>query len=406
MNDVMIDLEESPTTWPRVEIGSICEVSGGFAAPKGEEPFANGTIPFVRMQDLGRYHRTTNLVETKDKLNHDFVAKRRLRTVPRGSILLPRSGSVSLNHRAILGTDACIVSHICALTPKRSDVDNQYLYWALCNFDMRRIMRKTTGLDAITFEDVKLVRIPLPPLNVQRSVCAVLQKIETVLRKRDQANQLTNKVIQSVFLKMFGDPVTNPKGWDTRLLGEVSHKIVDGTHRTPRYVDHGIPFLTIKNIIKGEFDLRNVKHITQGEHQELIKRCRPEKGDILYSKDGTLGVAKVIDIDLEFSIFVTLALIKLDRSIVNSLFLEKALNSVSLRAKALEFAKGMALRHLHLEDIKKILVPVPPMDLQAKFVSTIEKLQMLGLRQRESTQEINQLFYSVMQKAFRGELVS
>jgi type I restriction enzyme S subunit len=124
MNDTAANLDQCPSSWPRIVLGSLCDIIGGFAAPKGEEPFKEGMVPFVRMQDLGRYHRTTNLVKTKDKLNLDYVTKRRLRIIGKGSILIPRSGSVSLNHRAILGIDACIVSHICALALKSSNYDN------------------------------------------------------------------------------------------------------------------------------------------------------------------------------------------------------------------------------------------------------------------------------------------
>jgi type I restriction enzyme S subunit len=372
-------------------LGDVCELIKGKKPKRIFETKENGAIPYILIQSF------TN---SATKFTNDFD----LPQCTRNDVLMVMDGASS--GLVAIGVEGAIGSTLAAIRPRTDMVYPKYLYhWLKTNYNL--LNRRTRG-SAIPHTDRKLLQdllVPTPPLETQKRITAVLDKAELLRLKRERANQLTNKIIQSVFLKMFGDPVTNPKGWDTRLLGEVTHKIVDGTHRTPRYVDHGIPFLTIKNIIKGEFDLTDVKYITQREHQELIKRTRPEKGDILYSKDGTLGVAKVIDIDLEFSIFVTLALIKPDRSIVDSLFLEKALNSVSLRAKALEFAKGIALRHLHLEDIKKILVPVPPMDLQAKFVSTVEKLQLLGLRQRESTQDINQLFYSVMQKAFRGELV-
>ena len=127
MNDLVVDLEKCPPDWPRIELGEICNISGGFAAPKGKEPFEDGILPFVRMKDLGKYHRTTKLTKTRDRLNLTYVAKHKLRVIKKGSILIPRSGSVSWNHRAILSMDACIVSHICALTPKSSFVHNLYL---------------------------------------------------------------------------------------------------------------------------------------------------------------------------------------------------------------------------------------------------------------------------------------
>ena len=130
----------------------LCNIMGGKPAPKAEEAFDKDGIPFVRMKDLGRYHLTTNLVLTDDKINKSFAKENNLNTTPKGAILLPRSGSVALNHRAILGQDSIIVSHICALVAKdESKISNRFLYYWLCRYDMNKIAKKTTGLDAINF---------------------------------------------------------------------------------------------------------------------------------------------------------------------------------------------------------------------------------------------------------------
>jgi len=301
---------------------------------------------------------------------------------------------------------AWVNNHAHVLRPDPNLIDIDYLHWFLSFRDVGPFLSGSTRVK-LTKSDASRIPIVFPKsLDAQRRIAETIERADDLKKKREQASQLTNKIIQSVFLKMFGDPVRNPRGWEIRQLGAVARKIVDGTHRTPNYVDNGIPFLTIRNMVKGEFDLTGVKHITEREHREFIGRCRPEKGDILYSKDGTLGVAKAIDIDLEFSIFVTLALIKPDRAIVNSLYLENALNSEPLRTKALEFAKGMALRHLHLEDIKRITVPIPPMELQDRFASRMHQINTLRQRQRDSSNKIYELFRSLMHKAFKGELAA
>ncbi len=108
-----------------------------------------------------------------------------------------------------------------------------------------------------------------------------------------------------------------PEDWEVVELGEVCKKITDGTHKTPKYVDKGgIPFISTQNIVpfRPGFDFSQYKkYISLEEHRELIKRCKPEKGDILISKCGTIGRTKLIDVDYEFSIFVGLALLKLKK---------------------------------------------------------------------------------------------
>ena len=105
-------------------------------------------------------------------------------------------------------------------------------------------------------------------------------------------------------------PFEIPTNWKWMRLGDLCLQITDGTHRTPSYKKEGIPFLSVKNISSGTFDLSDVKYISEEEHAELIKRCKPEKNDVLVCRIGTLGKAITIDIDAEFSIFVSLGLIK------------------------------------------------------------------------------------------------
>ncbi len=105
-----------------------------------------------------------------------------------------------------------------------------------------------------------------------------------------------------------------PDNWKVVRLGRVAEKITDGTHRTPKYVEKGIPFISTANLVpySHDFDFTNYKKfITPEEHEQLIKRAKPEKGDLLVSKCGTIGITQLVRTDMEFSIFVGLALIKL-----------------------------------------------------------------------------------------------
>ncbi len=329
-----------------------------------------------------------------------------------GDVLLVKDGATTGKVALVTGDfpfeEAAVNEHVFRIRPAQNQVSSEYLFYFLYSpggQDQIRANFHGAAQGGINTQFAKNFLIPVPPLDQQRKVVDILRKADHLRRKRRSANELSNSLAQSIFVKMFGDPVRNPKRWKVVELGELAKKIVDGTHKTPRYVSNGVPFLTIGNMVTGEFDLSSVKYITREEHEQLIKRSKPERGDILYSKDGTLGVAKAVDIDLEFSIFVTLALIKPDHAVVNSAYLERVLNTESLRARALEFSKGIGLHHLHLEDIKRIRVPVPPLELQEKFDFVVASCKQLRDRQTESTREIDGVFYSLMQKAFKGEMV-
>lgn len=165
-----------------------------------------------------------------------------------------------------------------------------------------------------------------------------------------------------------------PKNWKLSTVNDVCLKITDGTHKTPKYTDNGIPFLSVKDISKGIIDFSDTRFITKEEHNELIKRCKPEKNDLLYSKVGTTGIPKVIDIDNEFSIFVSLALLKPNFKLIESRFFEYLLKSPNVYSQAQAKTRGVANRNLVITDIKSIQIPLPPLSEQANIVNKLDAL--------------------------------
>ncbi|HEC77382.1 MAG TPA: restriction endonuclease subunit S [Thermoplasmatales archaeon] len=170
-----------------------------------------------------------------------------------------------------------------------------------------------------------------------------------------------------------------PKDWEVVRLKNICTKITDGTHRTPKYVEKGIPFISTQNIkpfCKG-FDFSQYrKYISLEEHKELTKRCKPEKGDLLISKCGTIGRTKIVDVDYEFSIFVGLALLKLNKKKVCGKFLEQLLNFEPFIRRMEVASPGSTRKTLTISAIKNLLIPLPPLPEQkaiAKILSTVDK---------------------------------
>jgi type I restriction enzyme S subunit len=270
------------------------------------------------------------------------------------------------------------------------------------------LVSKTKGASypAVSVDDVKSIEIPIPPMDTQRKIVTLLERADALRHKREQANQLTETVCRATFLKMFGDLFRNPKGWEIRRLKDICYKITDGTHRTPKYVSDGLPFLSVKNITSGYVDFSDTKFITPEEHAEITKRCKPEKGDILYTKVGTIGIASVVDTDREFSIFVSIALLKPKHEIVNSIYLKWMLNSSFVKNQANKRVRGIGVPDLHLVEIKDFEVAVPPLSEQNAFAKFVTKAEDLRQKQLQSTEKITELFKSLLYKAFKGQLVA
>lgn len=194
-----------------------------------------------------------------------------------------------------------------------------------------------------------------------------------------------------------------PKGWEWCRLGELVTSVTDGPHYSPEYHDKGIPFISGRNITLKGIDFSTAKFISPQLHEELSKRCRPETGDILYTKGGETGKAVVNDIDFEFNVWVHVAVLKPSTFVYNK-YLALALNSPHCYALSQKYTHGTGNRDLGLTRMIKITVPLPPANEQQRIVQRVTKLMgQCNLLERElsiSKKYASQLMESVLQEAF------
>lgn len=247
--------------------------------------------------------------------------------------------------------------------------------------------------------------IPLPPLDEQKRIAAILDKADAIRQKRKQAIDLADEFLRSVFLDMFGDPVTNSKGWETITLNEVTTKITDGVHSKPEYTESGVPFVSVKNITTGVLSFDDTKYISPNAHEKYIKRCNPELHDILYTKVGaTYGRPAIVEVDKEFSLYVSVALIKPNHELVNPYFLKEVLATSALKRQADRAIKGAGVPDLHLVEIKKFIIPLPDMSIQEEYVNKTKNIRSKKLKFQQSFELIEENFKSLSQRAFSGKL--
>jgi len=161
-------------------------------------------------------------------------------------------------------------------------------------------------------------------------------------------------------------------GWINYKLGSLCTKITDGTHKTPEYKDAGIVFISAKNVRDGILDFKNHSFISYEEHRLLTKRCKPEAGDVMLSKSGSLGDSVVIPkLEFEFSIFESLALMKVKKEIVSPKYLMQIFNSPLAKRYFLSITTGLAVKHLHLGDLKKMPILLPSLQEQEAIIGLL-----------------------------------
>ena len=169
-------------------------------------------------------------------------------------------------------------------------------------------------------------------------------------------------------------PFKLPKSWMWCKMIDICKLITDGTHHTPKYQNDGIPFLSVKDMSGGFLNFENTRFVSKETHKELMKRCHPEKNDILLTKVGTTGIAISIDTDREFSIFVSVALLKIFSNHLFSKFLEYCINSPFIKLQSEEGTEGVGNKNLVLRKIKAFDIPLPPLKEQHAIVTTVNQL--------------------------------
>jgi type I restriction enzyme S subunit len=149
---------------------------------------------------------------------------------------------------------------------------------------------------------------------------------------------------------------------------------VDGAHRTPKYTTSGVPFVSVRNMSNGRLSLEDTKFISEEEHLELKKRCNPQKGDILLSKVGTTGVPAKVDTDEEFSLFVSVALLKFNNELIDIEFLIYSILSPDFQKQCKEHTRGVGNKNWVIVDIANTIMPLPPLAEQKRIVQKLEEI--------------------------------
>ena len=198
-----------------------------------------------------------------------------------------------------------------------------------------------------------------------------------------------------------------PSAWQWAQIGDVAWSIKDGPHYSPQYTSAGIPFISGGNVRPEGVDFKNVKYISNQLHEELIRRCKPELGDILYTKGGTTGIARVNTYKFDFDVWVHVAVIKIADTIL-PFYLQHCLNSPFCYQQSQKYTHGVGNQDLGLTRMINIVFPLCDIDEQEQVVSEIEsRLSICDKMEQavnESLQKAQSLRQSILKKAFEGHL--
>lgn len=369
-------------TWQESTLGESCEIY----QPK--------TISAADLVDDGEYpvYGANGVIGLYDKFNH---AEPQLLITCRGATC--GSVNVSLPNSWING-NAMVVR------PRDNSIELKYLEHIFRGgLDLTSVITGAAQ-PQITRQSLAPLKFRFPSLPEQRRIAAILDQADSLRAKRREALAQLDSFTQSIFVEMFGDPITNPLNWPRVTLGDLVLSASDGPHVSPKYSNTGVPFLSTRHVRPGEISWEDLKFITGEEAAVQWKKCKPERGDLLYTKGGTTGFAAVVNTDESFAIWVHVALLKPNFQKVDSTWLESMLNTGYCYRQSQELTHGIANRDLGLKRMIRIGMYQPPIELQRKFALRSSSVYVLKSNYRKSLAELDTLFDSLKHRAFRGEL--
>ena len=246
-------------------------------------------------------------------------------------------------------------------------------------------------------------KIPLPPLEVQRKIAETLDAASELLAMRKNQLAELDKLIQSVFYDMFGDPVTNEKGWEVRKLGEICNKITDGKHGDCEDdYNSGFYFISAKDVNNGRINYETSRQITQKDFLDANKRTSLSNGDLIVVNTGaTIGKTALIsaeEVDKNTTFQKSVAIISVNTTYIYNTFLYRYI--IINRDEIYKDASGSAQKNWLLSQMRNYKIILPPLSLQTQFAETVQKIEEQKALVQKAIDETQALFDSLMNEYF------
>ena len=299
-----------------------------------------------------------------------------------------------------IATEKCCIGRgLASIRPLSENINKKYLYYLL-NSKYNELNKFGTGstFKAITKENLcNLKCAEVPDIKEQIEVVNKLDNVNQIIEIKKKQLEELSIIIKSQFVEMFGNVNDNKNSYEIKTLNEVFEFIKDGTHSTPTYTNdkiNGIKFLSAKDVTKGTINWENIKYIPLELHEQLVKRVKPQKGDILLAKNGTTGVCAKVDRDEIFDIYVSLALLRPKEGYVVD-YLVQAINNDMTKEQFDRSLKGVGVPNLHLGEIQKVKIIVPPIELQNQFAEIVKQIDK---QKFESVMELKKLQKNIFYK--------
>ena len=380
-------------------LGPICSFLNGGTPSRGVSRYYQGDVPWITGADISGARADT----ARSFITEEAIRESATNRVPAGTVLLVTRTSVG--KVAVAAMELCFSQDITAITPDPHCLDTSHLVHFLRTKQphLERLARGAT-IKGVTREAVANLAISLPPLAEQKRIAGILDAADALRAKRREALAQLDTLLQSTFLDMFGDPVTNPMGW-----GVVAFESI-GNSRLGKMLDKGkevgdcqFRYLANTNVQWGRFDLAALRTMDFSESD--CEEFKLEHGDLLICEGGEVGRTAIWH-GAHDRIYFQKALhrVRLDPTVAVPEYVFQFMWFMAKNGGFRDLTTSATIAHLTGVKLKRLPCPRPPLELQHRFAAIVESVEQQKASQRTHLAELDTLFASLQSRAFRGEL--
>ena len=377
-----------PEGWKEVMLGDLCQIKKGSSITKDQ--IAKGDIPVIAGgQQPAYYHNISN----------------------RSGEVVTVSGTGAYAGFVAYFNTPIFASDCSTLQTTSKDISIKYIYYFLKGRqDKIYDLQKGIAQPHVYPKDLAKIKTPLPPsLNAQEKIVAILEKADQVKEWRTEADELTKNFLKSLFTKMFGNPIKNERGWKVVTVSDISERIQIGPFGTQLhvqdYIDNGIPLINPTHIIDNKIFPEASFTVSKNKFDELAN-YHLKTGDIVMARRGEMARCAVVTSKEDRWLCGTGSLYIRSRKCIDSTFLLFCLIHESTKETLENESRGVTMNNLNLTIVNNLRLILPPLPLQLKFASIVKEVEAMKEQQKQSKEQIDNLFNALLQKAFTGELVA
>lgn len=376
-------------------------VDGDWVESKDQDP--EGDVRLIQLADVGD---GVFVDKSARFLTSSKARELKCTFLERGDILVARMPDPLGRACFFPGVDQpCVtVVDVCIVRPGKR-ADRRWLLHAINSPSFRKQIErhiKGTTRQRISRTNLGTIELNVPDLPEQRRIADILDKADAIRRKRREAIALTEELLRSTFLEMFG----SHRRWTESPLEDLCTDIVDCPHSTPTYTQAGGGHACIRtsDLQGGYLDWTTTKYVDAGEFASRISRLRPAPLDVLYSREGErFGIAALVPDDASLCLGQRMMLLRADKSVCLPEFLWAAMNSLPVYQQALAEVGGSTAPHVNVKAIRRFRLPHPPLSMQQRFVSLARSSARVRVSQEAAVAASSAMFSTLAARCFGGE---